>query len=290
MSWVFFAIMAAILTATSTIVEKKTLFKQHATVFSATLSLLIFILSIPLLVVADFSNVDFVSVLIMFFISALASIAFLLAAKSLRHLDISVSAPLMTAGPAFTLLFAYIFLGESIKFYQLGGIFLLIVGAYALETKKDHSLLDPLKEFISSRYIHFIIFALILYGLTSVGDRFIVHIRGIPVITYFVIIHFFLAVNFLIMMFVFYDGFQGMRLSLKESGWWILLVAGLTFGYRFFQMEAVSMAYVALVSAIKRSSALFSTFIGGELFKEQNLFRKSVACLIIIAGVLIIVL
>ena len=92
------------------------------------------------------------------------------------------------------------------------------------------------------------------------------------------------------MMFVFYDGFQGMRLSLKESGWWILLVAGLTFGYRFFQMEAVSMAYVALVSAIKRSSALFSTFIGGELFKEQNLFRKSVACLIIIAGVLIIVL
>ncbi len=259
-------------------------------VFSATLAFLIFILSLPLVLVADFSSVDFTSLLVMFFISILASIAFLLAAKSLRHLDISVSAPLMTIAPGFTLIFAYVFLGESLKLYQLGGIFLLIVGAYVLETKKDHSLLEPLKEFISSRYIHFILLALILYGLTSVGDRFLVYVRGVPVATYLVIIHFFLAVNFLIMMFVFHDGFQGMRLSLKESGWWILLVAGLTFSYRFFQIEAVSMAYVALVSAIKRSSAFFSTIIGGELFKEQNLFRKSIGCLIIITGVLIIVL
>jgi len=89
---------------------------------------------------------------------------------------------------------------------------------------------------------------------------------------------------------VFHDGFQGIKRGLKNSGWWILLVAVFTLGYRVAQAEAVSIAYVALVGAIKRSSALFSTIIGGELFQEKNLFRKSVACLIIVVGVLIIVL
>lgn len=290
MDWIFFAVIAAVLTAASTITQKKTLLKEHAMEFSAVLALIIFLISLPLFLLVDYSRLDFVTVLILYLFSILGSFAFLLAAKSLRHMDISASSPLMTTGPAFVALFAFVFLNETLKLGQLAGIGLLIIGAYILETKKHHSLLEPLKEFISSKYIHYIIFALILYAACSVGDRLVLSIRGMQVEAYIAFVHLFLALNFFILISVFHDGYKGIKRGLKSSGWWIFLVAVFTLGYRLAQAQAVSMTYVALVSAIKRSSALFATIIGGELFKEKNLFRKSVACVIIVGGVLLIVL
>jgi len=178
MSWVFFAIMAAVLTAASTITQKKTLLKEHVMEFSAVLALLIFIISLPFFLLIDYSALDFTSVLIVYLFSIIGSVVFLLAAKSLRHMDISASSPLMTTGPAFTALFAFVFLGESLRFIQIGGIALLIIGAYILETKKYHSLLEPLRTFVSSKYIHYIIFALILYVASGVGDRIVLSTRG----------------------------------------------------------------------------------------------------------------
>jgi uncharacterized membrane protein len=63
------------------------------------------------------------------------------------------------------------------------------------------------------------------------------------------------------------------------------LIALLTTLYRLAQAHATALAAVGLVVAVKRSSALFTTVIGGELFREHDLIRKSVACLIMIVGV-----
>jgi drug/metabolite transporter (DMT)-like permease len=68
----------------------------------------------------------------------------------------------------------------------------------------------------------------------------------------------------------------------------ILLVAVLTVSYRVAQNYAVSLAAVGLVTAVKRSSSLFTTLIGGEIFHEKELIKKSVACLIMILGVFLI--
>jgi len=61
-------------------------------------------------------------------------------------------------------------------------------------------------------------------------------------------------------------------------------------GHRLAQMQAIQLAYAGLVIAIKRMSAFFVVLIGGEIFHEKNLLRKSIACLIMIGGAALIVL
>ena len=68
----------------------------------------------------------------------------------------------------------------------------------------------------------------------------------------------------------------------------ILLVAVLTTGYRIMQSQAAALAAIGLVIAIKRSSALFTTIVGGEIFRERDLIRKTIACSIMIGGVYLI--
>jgi uncharacterized membrane protein len=75
--------------------------------------------------------------------------------------------------------------------------------------------------------------------------------------------------------------------SYNELGW-IFLISILTIGYRYTQLLAVSLAPVALVLAIKRTSVFWATIIGGKLFKDTSLLRKSIAVTIIVIGAILI--
>jgi drug/metabolite transporter (DMT)-like permease len=79
------------------------------------------------------------------------------------------------------------------------------------------------------------------------------------------------------------------KISLKKNDiWWIILISVLTIGYRFTQIVAVSMASVAIVLAVKRTSVFWATIIGGRIFKEENLLKKTLAVIFIVAGTILI--
>ncbi|MBT3406866.1 EamA family transporter [Candidatus Woesearchaeota archaeon] len=290
MSWLIFALLTALLTAGSALIQKKTLLKAHAMEFSATLAVVNLLVSLPFLLVIDYSAIHFEALVILFFGAILGSVAFLLVAKSTRHMELSTSSPLLVIGPGITALFAFIFLGEALTGLQIGGISLLIVGSYVLETKRHHDLFEPIRQFKKSKYIHYILLALLFYAVCSLVDRYIMVRYEMDPLAYIVFVHIFLSIHFIIMMTLFHDGLKGVKTGLKTYGWWILLVSVFTVAYRLSQIVAVSMAYVGLVVAIKRMAALFVTIIGGELFHEKNLFRKAVACLIMVAGAFLIVI
>ena len=62
----------------------------------------------------------------------------------------------------------------------------------------------------------------------------------------------------------------------------------LTIIYRYTQIEAVKIAPVALVLAVKRISIFFAAVIGGKIFKEHNLWIRAAAAAVIIIGTLLI--
>ena len=290
MDWFLLSLASAVLTAASAITEKRTLLKMHAMEFSAALSVAILSLSLPILPFVSWETILSAPVAIIYLATLLASVSFLLIAKGVRHMDVSESSPIMVIGPLFAAMFAFIFLGEKLTPLHFAGIAVLILGAYLLELKSHSGLLEPLKAFGKSRYVHYILLALLLYGITSAIDRLVLGYFGMPPLEYLLIAHFFLAVNFTAMMIIFHDGLPGIGRALKGSFWWIMLVAALSVGYRLAQVYAVAEAPVALVSAIKRTSALFAVIIGGEMFHEQNLLRKSLACAIMIIGAAMIIL
>lgn len=286
--WFIYAFLTAILISIALIIEKKTLLKEHAMEFCAVLSLFTLLVSLPLFLFIDYSKLQLMQLALLFFLSVIGSIGFLLVTKSVRHMEISSSSPLLALSPGVIALFAFIFLGESLTLKQIGGIGFLIFGSYILETKSAHNLLEPLKIFAKSRYIHYILLALLLFGITAVFERFILFHLDMEPVAFIAFVHVFLAVNFFAMLHLFHDGFRGVKRGVKRVGWWVFLVAVFLVGSRLAQASAIKLAYVGLVVSIKRFSVFFTVLIGGKLFREKNVFRKSIASLIMILGIVLI--
>jgi len=286
MEWYFFATLAALLTAVFTIIEKKTLLKEHAMEFSTVLAIFNFLISLVLL---PYVNFDFpIKTLgLMYLASVFGSIAFLFVAKSVRHMDVSIVSPLMTFSPAIVVVLAFFILGEKVTSLQLFGILLLIIGSYVLEAE-NHGTKKIFTKTFKSNYFYYIFLALILYGFCSIFDKFI--LRTISPLTYIPIVQFFIAINFIILICIFHNGFEGIKHGVRSAGKWIFLVAILVTSYRLFYAQAVSMTYVSLVIPIKRMSAFFVTIVGGKVFHEKNLTQRILACVIMLAGVFLVIL
>jgi drug/metabolite transporter (DMT)-like permease len=296
-AWLIFALLAAILASASSILEKKTLFKQHALEFSATLSVYTLVLSIPFWFFADFSSLSLKATGYIYLGSLLGAIGFLLVTKALRHIAISITSPFLVFEPAMVAVFAAVLLGEKITSLQITGILVIIIGAYVLTSHEHDQFLEPFKHIFKSKYIKYILLALVFYALDSILDKKIVGTPadgglGVSVWTFLALVHFFLALNFAVIMIIFSNGFQGIGKGLKTGGWLVFAVAVFTIGYRLSQMYAVSLpgVMISLVIPIKRLSALFSTAIGGELFHEKYVLMKSIACVIMIIGAVLIVI
>jgi bacterial/archaeal transporter family protein len=295
MVWFVFAFMSALGAAIASIIEKRTLSKEHAMEFCAVLAIFNFVLSIPFLLKSDLSQLTapiFVWILIVAFID---TFAFLFIVKAVRHMEISAASPLLTFGPLFTLLVAFFFLGESVSLNQLFGLSLIVVGAYVLELSKKSDFWEPFRIMMRSKYIHYILFGLLLYGFSSTIGRYLVNEEYAHHISPYLLLpllHFFIMVGFFILISVVHDGVKGIQHGFKNAGRWIFFVSlFMVFGRMTLLLAmAVPFAKAGLVVAIKRMSALFATIIGGEIFHEQNMIHKIIACIIMVVGAYFVVI
>jgi len=288
MLWLIYILITAILVSFSTIIEKKVLFKEHAMEFSAVLALFNMVLALPFFLFADFSGLTLRPLLYMLLSSIMAAVAFLLIIKAIRHMEVSSVSPLVILGPGLTAVLAFVFLGEKLSVFEISGIFLLLIGAYILETKDRKHLLEPFKIIKESKYIHFILIGILLYSITSLFDRIVLAHYNLTPETYIAVIHIFLAINFFIMLAFFHDGIKGIKHGIKNAWLPILIISVLAVSYRFFQANAVKLARVGLVVSVKKLSVLFTVILGGEIFHEKNIVKKTIASVIMILGIILI--
>ena len=290
MEWYIFAFAGAIIGSISAILEKKALIKEHAMEFTTVFSIFNFIFVLPFLSFVDFSILnDIYTIGFIYLVSIIGGIAFFFVAKGVRHMEISIVSPLLNFSPAFLVILAWFFLGEKITIQQLIGILIIIFGSYFLEISTKHpTLFGPVKKMMHSKHIHYIFFALILYGFSSICDKII--INRISPITYLVFVHFFIALNFIILIHLFHNGIKGIKNGIYNAGKWIIFICILTCAYRFLQLQAISMTYVSLVIPIKRTSTIFSTIIGGKLFHEDHILKKLICCIIMFFGAYLIII
>ena len=285
MNWFLLAFISASLSATSTIFEKKTLFKMEALEFSFVLSVFNMLISLLFLFWIDFSQVTYASLFILYGKTILGALAFLCVMLAIKNMEISGALPLMVLTPGFVALFAFLLLSESLSSVEILGMSMLLVGTYILESGKSKNIFDPFKVFVKSKYHNYIIFALLLFTATSLLDKFLIRDHHMHPYTFMAFQQLFLAINFFIIMLFWKRNPVKVLIKEKRSTiGWILLISVLTIGYRFSQIEAIKLAPVALVLSVKRLSVLFATLIGGKLFKESNLLKKLAATIILIAG------
>ncbi len=289
MSWYLYALLAAGLVSLVSIFEKKILSRdEHAMEYATTLSILALVVSLPFFWVIDYSALTGRVLAILGGIAIVGGTAFLLIAKAVKHMEVSSVSPWLVLAPGLTALLAYPILGEKLSSQQILGLVLLLVGAFVLELKPHHKLSALWTDLKRERYLPLILVAIVLYTFTALADRFVLSRYHLAPITYLAFINLFLALYFIITSAIWHDGLRGVRHSLKTAGLPIFLVAVLVVGHRFALINAVGLAFIGLAVAVKRSSSLFTTILGGEIFHEHNILRKSLACVIMLLGVVLV--
>ena len=183
----------------------------------------------------------------------------------------------------------FCFFGEELKFYEVLGLISLIAGTYILESKNLKEILFPLNVFFKSRHHQYILAALLLFTASSVMDKLLVAKMSLTPISLTAFQHVYFAVLFFIIYFAFKGKLENHSPQINKTDvLWILLISVLTIGYRYTQIVSISLASVALTLAVKRTSVLWATVIGGKIFKDTNLLKKTIAVLFILLGAILI--
>lgn len=291
MSWFVLAFFSALFSAAAALSQKQVLRKMGAFDFSLVVSFIVLVISIPMLLTMDFDKITTPSILALFVKSIIGAGAFICVMLAIKNLEVSGALPLLALTPGFVAVFAFLFIAESLSTNEMFGIGLLMLGTYILEVKSNQKLLDPYIILAKSKFHRYVIGALLLFTISSILDKVILKEFKLPPDSFLFFQHLFLALIFFGVSF-FRDKKMEVRIKTmkenKELFIWVFVIAVLTFGYRWTQIEAVKIAPVALVLSVKRISVFFSTLIGGKIFKESGLLKKAIATAVIIAGTLLI--
>jgi drug/metabolite transporter (DMT)-like permease len=289
MTWFFIALLSSFLSAFAAITQKKVLFNLNPVQFSFYLSVANLVLSIPFFFFVDYNAINFSNLSVLFLKSLIGVAAFLCVMTALKNLQISNALPLLALTPGFVAVFAFLFLGEGLKLYEVLGLISLITGTYILESKNLKEILFPLNVFLKSKYHHYILAALLLFSASSVMDKLLLAKMNLTPISLTAFQHVYFAVLFFIIYFAFKGKLENLTPQINKTDvLWIVLISILTIGYRYTQIVSVSLVSVALTLAVKRTSVLWATVIGGKIFKDTNLSKKIIAVLFILLGAILI--
>ena len=289
MTWFAVALISALLSAFAAITQKKVLFNLSALEFSFLLSIANLVFSIPFFFFIDYDTINILNLLILLVKSVIGVAAFLCVMIALKNLEISNTLPLLALTPGFVAVFAFLLLGESLKTIEVIGLLFLILGTFILESKNLKEFVSPFSVFLRSKYHRYIILALFLFTASSILDKLLLIKLNLSPISLTAFQHIYFAILFSIIFLISSRktkidsvGFK------KENIGWIALISLLTIGYRYTQIVAVSLASVALVLAIKRTSVFWATVIGGKLFNDKDLLKRSIAAILILVGAILI--
>ena len=144
-----------------------------------------------------------------------------------------------------------------------------------------------IKKMYGSKAVKHILIGIFIWSFARLFDKYLLNF--INQYTYLFIIHFFIMINFLVILFVFYDGMQGIKHGVKGSFKWLFLMAVLIVFARLSYLSALKIAYLSLVFVIFKSSNLLVTVIGGSIFHEKALLQRAIAVVIMIVGIYLVI-
>jgi len=278
--WLTIAFCSALLSAAAAVVQKKILFRIDAVTFSFLLSAVVMLISLGIPLIVDVTAVSSLTFLILFVKSIINALAFLLVMMALERFDISGTLPLLALTPAVTALLAFAAIGDSISLRETLAMVLMMAGAFLVERNAMWRRTAPLTEQWP------VWTALILFAVSAVMDKELVGGQKVSPLLVLFYQHFIFLVVYASLFFRKRE--RIVKLAAKEWRTIMLLVAAvavLTLGYRYTQLDAVKTGPVALVLAIKRTSVLFASLVGGRMFKEKKLApRLAGAAFIVAAG------
>ena len=206
--------------------------------------------------------------------------------KALAHGDISIVMPMLSFTPLFLLVTSPLIVGEFPHITGMIGVVLVVIGSYLLnlsESKKH--LLEPFRSLIKNKGTRYMLIVALLWSVSSNFDKLAV--KNSSVFQYLGFTSPFIFI-FTSLISIPDKQFKFSQLRTGKSN--LFKVTFLTTLANIFHVTAISLAYVAYVIAIKRTTAIISVFIGSKFLNETNITERLLGVIVMLIGVILIVL
>lgn len=217
--------------------------------------------------------------------SAIMTGSWLLAYQALKHLPLTIVAPIRSAGPFFTFIGAILIYQEKPTLLQWIGFFLIILSVvlYSKVGKKEGI------NFKRNKWIFAIIGATFLGASSGLYDKFLVQSLELNPQTLQFWFCWYTILILLGILSITWFPYAEKRAAFQWR-WTIIAVGILLQAADYFYFKALQdpEALIMLLSAIKRSQLIIAVVIGGLVFKEKNKRKKLVPLLGIMIGVFLI--
>ncbi len=210
--------------------------------------------------------------------------SWILAFFAIKHLPLTIVAPIRSTSPAWTLAGAIVLFHEQLTPWQWVGMVLTLVFFYLFSTAGK---LEGI-HFRNNKFLWFIIGATIIGGGSGLYDKFLLQrFDRMAVQTYFTFY------QVLVMLIVVALLWWPKRHKTTPFQWrWTIPLIGLFLAiadFLYFYALTYPDALISIISALRRVAVVISFAFGALLFKEQNVKKKSVWLIGIMIGVMILI-
>ncbi len=279
--WYYLVLISAALMGFSSVLEKYMLKDEHASAYSASFSIITALMALVFVPFADF-NISLYAVALVFLISVVSTVSYILTARVYKHGNISVSSPILSSLPQLLIVvFAFMFLSERLSFVQYMSIAVMIIAAYLLLFKANSR---KRAAFDKKKYVYELIVVIALMAIGGVLLKYLLFY--ITPYTYIVLVEAFMALDMTVYMQLRYGGVKEIAHNMRIYRKPLLAIAVITMTYRITYYVAVSTTYVSLASPLRNTlSVVVTVLLGGMLFKEGNIARKLALAAVMLTAV-----
>jgi bacterial/archaeal transporter family protein len=203
---------------------------------------------------------------------------------AVKHLPVTISSPIRSTSPVWTIMLALVFLGESPSATQWVGIGTILLGFYAF------TLAGKLEgiHFHRDKWVAFMMIAAIVAGGSGFYDRWLFLNTPLTPSTVQCWFSIYLVIVLLPFLWAWTRGWFG---STPFQWRWSIPLVGLSLlvaDLFYFSALTNPEALISVVSPIRRTAVIVS-FIGGALvYKERKIYRKAICLVILVFGVIIL--
>ncbi len=209
--------------------------------------------------------------------------SWILAFFAIKHLPVTIYAPIRATGPLWTLIGALLIFHEKLNPLQWIGVIVTLLFFYLFSTagKKEGI------EFRKNKWVYFIIAATLFGAISGLYDKFIIaHINRISVQAWFSFYQILVLLPVLVFLW-----FPKRKINTPFKWRWTIPAIGLTLviaDFLYFYALSYEGSMISLIAALRRGGVIIVFVLGAFIFKEQNLKQKGVFLLGILLGIILI--
>lgn len=217
--------------------------------------------------------------------SAIVLSSWICAYYGLKHLPITIAAPINASRPVLVLVGAILIFGEVLNGWQWAGVLISIGAFFLLSVSGKKEGID----FKHNRWIWLVVLGTVLGALSGLYDKYLMQYQKLDKMTVQSWYNFYQVAMMGVVFFTVWWPHRKKTTPFRWS-WSIPLISIFLSVADFCYFYALSYpdALISVVSLIRRSGVVVGFISGWLFFKEKNILNKSIDLLIVIIAMILL--